>query len=295
MKVFKKILCPLDFSEVSRHAFQYAKAFAETFESELVLLHVSPNITEAYSALMPDFPTHTLQKAEDLIYQFNEFTHDWSGKLKKIIRAGTPYIEILDYTKEQQFDLIILGAKGHSNFERLFLGSTGEKVAQNSDWPVLTVHPKPKGLPIKKILVPIDFSPLSYAVLPTVAALAEKFNAEINLLHVVEMGHYVNTRGQVKEYNFFERIKERLEEQWQLPKEFDKIEINKFIRHHVGSAGYGILEFAQDWDVDLIVMATHGRTGLSKVMMGSVTEKVIRIAPYPVLSVRSQISEKRGM
>ncbi|MCH7755302.1 universal stress protein [candidate division KSB1 bacterium] len=66
------------------------------------------------------------------------------------------------------------------------------------------------------------------------------------------------------------------------------MEIKKFIRHHVGSAGYGILEFAQDWDIDLIVMATHGRSGLNKVLMGSVAEKVIRIAPCPVLSIRNQ-------
>ena len=290
MKVFKKILCPLDFSEPSRQAFQYAKAFAETFESELVLLHVSPNITEAYSALMPDFPTHTLQKEEDLVYQFNDFTHDWSGKFKKIIRAGTPYIEILDYAKEHQFDLVIQGARGHSNFERLFLGSTGEKVARNSDWPVLSVYPKRNGFQIKRILVPIDFSPLSYAVLPMVAAIAQKFTAEIHLLHVFEMGHQVDTETQVKEYQYFEKVKQKLAERWELPEEFQKIETQKVIKHNVGPAGYGIVEFAQDWDVDLIVMATHSRTGLSKVLLGSVTEKVLRTAPYPVLSVRSQIT-----
>lgn len=288
MVMFKKILCPIDFSEASRQTLQYAKALAETFESELSLLHVSPNISEAYTALMPDFPTFGLQKEDDLVSQFSGFADDWAGKLKKVIRTGMPDTEILKYAERDQSDLIIIGAKGHSNFERLLLGSIGEKVIRNSHRPVLTVHSKPRGLRINKILAPIDFSPLSYAVLPTVATLAEKFKAEINLLHIVEMGHHINTKGQVKEYNYFERVKERLEEQWKLPKEFDQIEIKKFVRHHVGSAGYGILEFAQDWDIDLIVMATHGRSGLNKVFMGSVAEKVIRIAPCPVLSIRSQ-------
>ena len=286
MKAIKKILCPVDFSDASRHALAYARSFAEALTADLALLHVSPNITEAYSALLPDFPMQGLYRKEDIAERFNEFTDDWSGKFKKVIRAGTPYLEILEYAREEQFDIIILGAKGHSNFERLILGTTGEKVARYADRPVLTVHAKPNGLPIKRILVPLDFSPLSYAMLPAVAALAKAFNAEIDLLHIVEMGHSVDPEGQAKEYEYFEQVKKLLGDQWELPAEFEKIKTNKFIRHHPGSAGYGILAFAQDWDVDLIAMASHGRTGLSKVLLGSVTEKVIRIAPFPVLSIR---------
>ncbi|MFQ5771000.1 MAG: universal stress protein [bacterium] len=291
MNLFKKILCPVDFSEASRDALDHAKAFVETFNSELVLLHVAPSISEAYTALMPDFPTYGLPNEKDLLEHFNEFTNDWQGNFKKVIRAGTPYLEILNYAMTENVNLIILGAKGISKFERLFLGSTGEKVARRSECPVLTVHPKANGLKIKNILLPVDFSPLSYAVVPVVAALAEKFQAEINLLHVVEIGHPLDHKTQAKEYAYFEKIKAKLAEQWELPESFDKIETKKFIRHHVGSAGYGIMEFAQDWDIDLIAMATHGRSGLSKVLMGSVTEKVIKIAPCPVLSVRSQSTE----
>ena len=292
MKEFKRILCPLDFSEASSHAFQYAKAFAECFNAELVLLHVTPNVTEAYTALMPDFSMYGFEsEKKEIVERLEEFTQDRNGKLKKIVRFGTAYREILDYAREEDFDLIILGAKGRSNFERLFLGSTSEKVVRASHIPVLTVHPKPRGLPIKRILVPIDFSPLSFAALPLVAAIAKRFKAAIYLLHVVEIGHQEDASSQARHYEYFERLKGKLADQWELPQEFEKIETNKFIRHHVGSAGYGILEFAQDWDVDLIAMTTHGRSGLSKVLMGSVTEKVIRIAPYPVLSIRSQLDD----
>lgn len=290
MKVFKKILCPVDFSAASKKALDYASTFAETSGAQLELMHVSPNLTDAYTALMPDFPTYNLMQEDVLVEHFNEFADDWAGNLKKTVRAGTPYIEIVEYAEQGQHDLILLGAKGHSNFERLFLGSTGEKVARNSHIPVLTVHSKSGGLPIKRILVPIDFSSLSYAVLPTVATIASQFNSEIMLLHVVETGHDLPGEPQVKQYEYFEAVKERLAEEWELPEEFSKIETRKFVRHHKGSAGYGILQFAQDWDIDLIAMATHGRTGLSKVLLGSVTEKVIRIAPFPVLSIRSQIS-----
>ncbi len=288
MKYFKKILCPVDFSEPSRNAFLYAKKIADAFESELVLLHVAPNITEAYTALMPDFPTFGIQKEEQLVEQFNEFVDDWSGKLKKVIRAGTPYIEILDFEEKNKFDLIVLGAKGHTKFERLFLGTTGEKVTRKAKCPVLTVHQTPRDFQIKKILLPIDFSAISYEILPTISAIADKFNSEIDLLHVVETGHHIDKTSQEEEYRYFEKIKERLSEEWELPEKFSSIECRKFIRHHSGSAGYGVLEFAQDWGVDLIAMTTHGRSGFSKALLGSVTEKVIKIATCPVLSMRSK-------
>lgn len=288
MQVFKKILCPLDFSDSSREAFNYAKVFAETFHSELIVLHVCPSMTEAYTALMPEFADLCIQKDDDLLEEVNRFTDDWKGRYRKVIRAGSAYLEILDFAESEKVDLIVLGAKGLTGFERLFVGSTGEKVARKSSCPVLTVHEKTMGLKIKKILLPIDFSHLSYAVIPLGAAIAEKFQAEISLLHVVELGDDVAKDGQ-KKYEFFERIKTKLADQWAVPDEFNKIVTQKFIRHHVGSAGYGIRDFAQDWDIDLIAMATHGRSGLSKVLMGSVTEKVVKIAPCPVLSIRSQL------
>ena len=71
MKDFTKILCPVDFSEASRLALQYAKAFSEGFESELTLLHVSPDMSAAYTALMPDFPTFETQEKTDLVSELN--------------------------------------------------------------------------------------------------------------------------------------------------------------------------------------------------------------------------------
>ena len=75
-----------------------------------------------------------------------------------------PDAEILKYADKDQSNLIIIGAKGHSKFERFFLGSVGEKVVRNSDVPVMAVHSKPKGLPIKRILVPIDSRRVHLAV-----------------------------------------------------------------------------------------------------------------------------------
>lgn len=286
MKPFKRVLCPLDFSEPSRYALDYAVTFARAFNAELILIHVIPDMTQAYSAVVPGLPVFERQRHDDLVMEFNEFTRYLDGSFKKVIRTGTPYLEILQYARRDNIDLIILGARGRSKFERLFLGSTGENVARYADIPVLTVHARPHSPSIiRKILVPIDFSPASYSVLPIVAALARTFKARIDLLHIVEMSHHVSSQRQAEEYKYFEMVRSTLASQWELPEGFAEIETRKFIRHHVGPAGYGILAFAQDWDVDLIAMAARGGSGFPGILLGSVAEKIIRIASLPVLSI----------
>ncbi len=290
MKNIKKILCPIDFSETSRAALEYAQTFVEFFNAELTLLHVVPSMAEAYTALMPDFPICGTETEKDVMEDFNEFTHDWSGNVEKVIRPGTAYLEIIDFAKEQQYDLIVQGSKGHSKFERLLLGVTGEKVIRKAQCPVLTVHQKPDALPIKRILLPTDFSDHSLAVIPTVAAIAKKFEAQIYILHVVDAGHGFDTDRQKAEYDYFEDVKQKLSNEWEIPQEFNTLVTQKFIRHHVESADYGILEFAQDLDIDLITMATHGRSGLSHILLGSTTEKLVKISHCPVLSINSQLN-----
>lgn len=284
----KKILCPVDFSETSKEAFEYAKTFAELFGAELTLLHVVPSVAEAYTALMPGFPVYGPETEKDVKEDFNEFTHDWSGKVEKVIRPGTASLEIIEFAQEEKFDLIIQGSKGRSKLERLLLGATGEKVIRKAQCPVLTVHQKPNALPIRRILLPTDFSEHSYAVIPFVAAIAQKFKAEVYILHVVEIGQTFDKEKQKEEYDYFEQVKQKLFDEWEIPTEFDTLVTQKFIRHHVESAGYGILEFAQDFDIDLITMATHGRSGLSHVLLGSTTEKLVKISHCPVLSIKSR-------
>ncbi len=107
-------------------------------------------VAGTYVAMIPEFPHFSLLKESDVKARFKEFTHSYRGKGRKIVRSGTPYHEILECAQEEQVDLIIVGARGLSNVERLFPGSTGEKVARNADRPVLIVHPKSAEVRIKK-------------------------------------------------------------------------------------------------------------------------------------------------
>jgi len=286
VQAIKKILCPIDFSQPSKEAFAFAKQLAERFHAELELLYVAPGINETYVALLPDFPESGIYRSDDLASDFNSFTDDWTGNLKKVIRTGPAYLEIVKYAEESNTDLIVMGSREHSQIERIFIGSTGERVARHSHCPTLSLRKSTNRFPIQKILVPVDYSERCYAVLPMVALLAKGFGAEVDFLHIIESDRDAKEdRSTGNEY--FDLLKEKLSEEWQTPQAFDQIKTKKYIQSSPDHPGQAIVEFAREQNVDLIVMASHGKTGLVKMLMGNVTEKVLRISDIPLLSVNS--------
>jgi nucleotide-binding universal stress UspA family protein len=143
---------------------------------------------------------------------------------------------------------------------------------------------------LHRILVPTDFSKFSQIALVYAAAFAEKFAAELYLLHVVQdLAVFIPdmitvapppapTVEQMTQavHDAFDRIVKE--------NQLDRFTIHREVRE--GTPFYEIIRFAQENDIDLIVMGTHGHTGLAHMLLGSVTEKVVRKAPCPVLTVR---------
>jgi nucleotide-binding universal stress UspA family protein len=143
---------------------------------------------------------------------------------------------------------------------------------------------------LKRILLPTDFSKYSQNALKYTAALAEKFGAEIHLLHVHQnLGVFFPDAMNVMPPVLppFDQIKSAYGEALQRiiqENHLDKLRVFSEVRE--GTPFYEIIQFAKEKEIDLIVMGTHGRTGLAHVLLGSVAEKVIRKAPCPVLTVR---------
>src|SRR5262245_47896254 len=142
---------------------------------------------------------------------------------------------------------------------------------------------------LKRILVPTDFSKFSKAALDYAMALAEKFRTELYLLHVVQnlgvmIPDMVNVVPPVMPSNeqLTAAVREALD---RLIKEnqLERFNVKSDVR--IGSPFYEIIQFAKENDIDLIVMGTHGHSGLAHMLMGSVSEKVVRKAPCPVLTV----------
>lgn len=150
MKIqIKKILCPVDFSESSDHAMRYALAFSETYQAELIFVHVMD-----YATLdMPDYPS-VIEFSANIIEQMKEIFEKRLEELTEIEKkeyenissrlvSGTPFYEIINLAKEEKVDLIVIGTHGRTGLAHVLMGSVAEKVVRKAPCPVLTVkHPE---------------------------------------------------------------------------------------------------------------------------------------------------------
>lgn len=147
--------------------------------------------------------------------------------------------------------------------------------------------------PLTRLLVPVDFSEQSRAAFRYAAMLAERFEAQIEVLHVWEMPHFAGMdlmlQAPVVDSEPLEQyVREQATREMSdfLAEENVRDDLHVTQRIEAGDVDAVIIKLAETEHYDLIVMGTHGRTGLAHLLMGSVAEKVIRYAPCPVLTVR---------
>lgn len=286
MEKIYKILCPVDFSTVSENTVKYAISFGKQYGIEPEILHVSTKPPEVYYRFFPDITGYLKAIEEDTESQLNKFIQKIDTQLKSTIRYGTIYQEIIQFAQEEHIDLIIISASGFSTSDQRSLGTTAQKIIHKADCPVLTVYGRKTQANIKKILCPVDLSPQSYQGLFRAADLARKFDAQIYLLHVVEL--YDFKKSKIKKFastKSFSKLGEQLQQEIEIPPAIKDIAIEKVIRRNMDAAEE-IASFAAENQIDIITLTTHSRSYLPRVLLGSVTEKVAHIAPCPVLILR---------
>ncbi len=290
-----RILWPTDFSRCAKQALGHAVHWAREYDAELHALHAMillqndsqlPNKDELYQQLK-DLANKQLTTTIRAL-QTDEL------KIKQAqVRGISTAPAILVYAKENDIDLIVMGTHGRRGLGHLFLGSVAEEVVRLSSCPVLTIREREAPAPaevMKRILVPIDFSEHAQQELVYAKAIAAFYGARLQLLHVIEEvihpAFYMASGPSV--LAFKPEIKTRAEQ-----------EMKKLLRATPGPeaaadfyvlegyAPHDIVDFAENHNSDLIVIATHGRTGIQRTLLGSVTEKVVRSAPCPVFTVRA--------
>lgn len=144
--MFSKILCPVDFSEVTEQIIACAGDMAGKYGSELHILHVIPNLnyfTPYESFLTPENLVAIERNIEKEVERdFEKALAKIDRAAKKVIRTGVTFVEIIDYIKEEEIDLVVMGTHGRSGIEHILIGSVAEKVVRKSPCPVLTIRPK---------------------------------------------------------------------------------------------------------------------------------------------------------
>ena len=294
-----RLLCPIDFSDASRHALEHAVVLAQWYDAAIIGVYVFNPTYAPVGAI--DLPDHggtvfanpaTSSRLQVRMADALAPARTAGVPVETCIEEGSPAQQILSGVARHRADVIVMGTHGASGFERLMLGSVAEKVVRKAGCPVLTVPPRAHStsrLPFRRILCPIDFSPPSTAALPIALSLAQEAEAQLMLLHVLEwpIGHEPPPLPtfNVPEYRIYREKEAAAELEKMVPAAArDWCEPTTHLAH--GKPYEQVLGFAGDHDVDLIVIGVHGRSALDVALFGSTTNQVIRGATCPVLTLR---------
>lgn len=136
----KRILVPVDFSNCSRKALDYARPFAKQFGAELILLHVmEPFVALSVPEMLPEKTEWSAERVQGTLEELRAMVSDDIAS-RAMVRQGSPHVEIVDVARELDVDLIILSTHGRTGLDHVLLGSTAEKVVRRAACPVLIVR-----------------------------------------------------------------------------------------------------------------------------------------------------------
>ena len=311
----KRVLCPVDLSELSMLALRFAQAVAGRYGASLSILHVLENPyldipggdTGAFS--FGELVELYREEREEEILAVLRRKDAHAVESQIVFKEGVPYDEITKFAKETETDMIIMSTCTDGHHEVL-AGCTTERVVRLAPCPVLSVrtdHAPEKRVKIehmhdlmniepkatRTILLPTDFSEHSALAADYAISLARKYDASIIVLHVLErvaeftpmMGSDLPGYETALAYydELFKNAKTIVKKICDRAGEYNVVAHERVIS---GNPRYEILDIAKLEPIDLIVIGTHGRRGVSRVIHGSVAEAVVRHAPCSVLSVK---------
>ncbi len=299
------ILHPTDFSESAATAFRYALQLADRLDSTLHLLNVAPTfgddpIRGAYEAKLDEesFYEQIREQADELVAPFLEAAEERGVPVTYVHRHdGTPGEQIVEYVDAEAVELVVMGTHGRGRIRRALLGSVAREAVQYASCSVLTVRRDVTTDPQdwSRLLVPVDLSSFSAPLLHTAKDMAAAFQASIDLLHVVEPLPFpvplvgaVTIRDLVSDPT--EQIENRLDD---LQKRVDGGGVTVRTHAREGHAATTILDAANELDADMIIIASHGLSGLERILLGSVTARVVRRAECPVFVARVEPEEAK--
>jgi len=308
--MFKRILVPLDGSELAEVVFPYAKELAGRLDMEVVLLYVGGRVLSEFAPMHRAY----IERAAEIISQQVQEVQEKTGikpgsnpiEVRGEMAEGYPAEEILRYADENKADLLLMATHGRSGRKRWILGNVADKVLRASKIPVLLVR---AGIPdttpydqwpSRTILVPLDGSEQAESVLPHVETLAKQRSTEpvnVTLLKICEPpstpSYYAPELSEVP-LNWGEYMEQEVvrckqastEYLAKIEERFKDIGVSAQSEVLVGKASDVIVDYANKNPFNLIAMATHGRSGLSRLVYGSIAANIINGVSCPIFLVR---------
>jgi len=284
----RRILCPVDLSDLSTLALKYAAVGARAFEAELTVLHaihfeLPPYFTRAQSdQFMRQLKEARRAARSHLAARVGRTLGDAARRIavRYAVVERQPADAILEAVEKGGQELVVMGTHGRTAASRFLLGSVTENVVRHAQIPVFVVRQKqhefidpnhPEALPkLERILCPVNYTDAARSSLAQAASLAQRFNATLTVLHTVEPGERQSVARATSELC-----------SW-IPKTVaTQCAIQPLVRR--GHAAEQIIKFVRDAKQDLIVLGAQPRRRLPSVFFGETTDLVLRHAPVPVL------------
>jgi nucleotide-binding universal stress UspA family protein len=272
----KKILIPTDFSENAEYALKVAAQIARENNGEIIILHMLELPNQAGDAIgsghnIPElmfFKNAAIKKLEDLM----EEDYLDGIEVSEIIQFEMAFDGIMNISKKNNVDLIVMGSHGASGFKEMFIGSNAEKVVRNSDVPVLIIKKEQPNFKVANFVFASDFSDEIKKPFEKVVEFANKFNSTLHLVMITTPNNFKSTPISQEIMNTFA----------------SNFKINKFQTHIYNETNVekGILNFSDSIGADLIGMSTHGRKGLSHFFNGSISEDLVNHSSLPVVTFK---------
>jgi nucleotide-binding universal stress UspA family protein len=300
----QNIVVPIDFSKMSVQAIQIAKQLARRFGASIHLAHVRQfNYAADFTAPVPPmvpfaFTPYEHDAARSALKELEKVASECgvSSASCDVLSGAPPFDEICRLGQTIPADLIVMPTHGRTGLKHVFLGSTAERIVQHSSCPVLVTRGNSaqskngSRFRIKTILVPVDFSSCSREGVGYAIAFANEFGAQIILVHATYLGYVYSSEGTaIYDIPGLQKAARKTAERKmrELVRSVNFGAVKYQTAFTDGSPVIDICAFAKDHDVDLIITSTHGFTGFTHVLIGSIAEQVVRHAPCSVLVVPS--------
>lgn len=283
MKLLEKILLATDFGKSTENLVNNAIGLAKTFNSKIILVHVLPNLKNEKTGIF--LKEAILKKLEIINEKINN-----AGIItdKPILEYGNHFDKIIQTADGINANTILIGAGEKLNNDRCQLGTTAEKIIRQSDKPVWVIKNE-NTLKVRNILCPVDFSQESKRALNSAITIAKKFKAKLVVLSVYEVHNFEppNYKCDWDEDNEFV-LSEHIKEFDLFLKDLNLTGLSWEKHTQKGDPSIEILKTLKINNSDLLIMGTTGKSGLIRVLMGSVTGKVIREVPCSFITLKSE-------
>jgi len=274
----KKILVPVDFSIQAEYAAKVASSIAKKTNAKIFLLHmlelptgvIDPsnfgNASNTPSALL------FLKRAYDRFEEFKELPFLEGVEVETKVQFHKAYDGIIDESKEQEADLIVMGSQGTSGLEEMLVGSNTEKVVRNSETPVFVIKQDVEDFKIENIVFASNFKMSNQPAFQKILDFATLFNAKLHLLKINTIHNFETTKDSSDAIRAF----------------IDGHDLGDYTLNIYNdvSVEAGILNFTKLIEADVIILNTHGRRGLAHLFNGSIGEDLANHAKLPVITFK---------